>query len=210
MEYFVLFLLWTGFCALHSALVSVAFKSWAQRKMGPAFRFYRLSYNLVALLTLIGVLAYAAPLRGKLVLVWTGAWRLVQFALLAAAALGFALGARAYDLAAFLGWAQIRDGSGHGPMTRSGSLSTRGILGFVRHPWYAAVFPLLWARDLDLASLIGNVVLSGYVVIGAFLEERKLVLEFGDDYRDYRRRVSMFFPWKWATARIMGQGHDRK
>lgn len=205
MNYLILCLLWVGFCALHSALVSVTFKAWAHRTMGRGFRYYRLLYNLVAVLTLAGVLAYAAPLRGKPFFAWTGAWRLVQAALLAAAAAGFVLGARAYDLGAFLGWAQIRDGSGPGPMTRSGTLSTRGILGFVRHPWYAAVFPLLWARDLDEVSLIGNCILSGYVVIGAFLEERKLVLEFGEAYLDYRRRVSMFFPWKWARARIGGR-----
>jgi protein-S-isoprenylcysteine O-methyltransferase Ste14 len=42
-------------------------------------------------------------------------------------------------------------------------------------------------------------VLSAYLVIGTLLEERKLVLEFGDKYREYQRQVSMFIPLKWRN-----------
>jgi protein-S-isoprenylcysteine O-methyltransferase Ste14 len=45
-------------------------------------------------------------------------------------------------------------------------------------------------------------VLSLYLVIGAFLEERKLLKEFGDDYRLYKNRVSMLFPWKWIKKKL--------
>jgi protein-S-isoprenylcysteine O-methyltransferase Ste14 len=34
-------------------------------------------------------------------------------------------------------------------------------------------------------------------VVGAFLEERKLVRIFGEEYRDYQQKVSMFIPVKW-------------
>jgi protein-S-isoprenylcysteine O-methyltransferase Ste14 len=46
-----------------------------------------------------------------------------------------------------------------------------------------------------------NLVLSLYLIIGAFLQERKLVLEFGDGYRQYQDRVSMLFPWKWIRTK---------
>jgi protein-S-isoprenylcysteine O-methyltransferase Ste14 len=42
-------------------------------------------------------------------------------------------------------------------------------------------------------------------VIGTILEERKLVREFGEPYREYQRNVSMFFPYKWLKARIAGE-----
>ena len=38
--------------------------------------------------------------------------------------------------------------------------------------------------------------LSIYLVVGAFLEERKLAVEFGDAYGRYRREVSMFVPFR--------------
>ena len=35
-----------------------------------------------------------------------------------------------------------------------------------------------------------------YIFIGIALEERDLVGMFGDEYRHYRERVSMLFPWR--------------
>ena len=61
---------------------------------------------------------------------------------------------------------------------------------------------LLWARDLDMAALVGNGVLTLYIIVGTLLEERKLVHEFGDPYRSYQERVSMFVPLKWIWRRI--------
>ena len=66
-----------------------------------------------------------------------------------------------------------------------------------RHPWYLAVFILLWARDFTLARLMINVVLSAYLLVGTLLEERKLIIEFGEKYKAYQRQVSMFIPLKW-------------
>lgn len=41
--------------------------------------------------------------------------------------------------------------------------------------------------------------LSAYLVIGALLEERRLVAEFGDAYRRYQEKVSIGFPLKWLS-----------
>jgi hypothetical protein len=38
--------------------------------------------------------------------------------------------------------------------------------------------------------------------VGSFLEERKLVREFGDKYQEYQQAVSMLFPWRWLKAKI--------
>ncbi len=87
-------------------------------------------------------------------------------------------------------------------MTGGGGLDSSGILGVIRHPWYVAVFILLWVGDLTPSKIIINVILSGYLVIGTFLEERKLVLEFGDRYRKYQAEVSMFIPLKWLRRKL--------
>jgi protein-S-isoprenylcysteine O-methyltransferase Ste14 len=42
-----------------------------------------------------------------------------------------------------------------------------------------------------LAFLIGMAV---YMVIGAFLEEKKMLKEFGEAYTDYRKNTPMFLP----------------
>jgi hypothetical protein len=55
--------------------------------------------------------------------------------------------------------------------------------------------------ELNAAAITVQVVLSAYLIVGTRLEKRKLVIEFGDEYRRYQDRVSMFIPLKWLTAR---------
>ena len=103
-----------------------------------------------------------------------------------------------------LGFAQLRSGGSVGLASR-GKLESSGVLGVMRHPWYAGTLLLVWAaRDLDLSALASNIVLTLYVVVGTLLEERKLVAEFGEEYCSYQRRVSMLVPLKWAGTRLRG------
>ena len=77
------------------------------------------------------------------------------------------------------------------------ALHTGGILAHVRHPWYGGGLALLWGLPgLTDVSLVTRLILSAYLLIGARLEERKLIGLHGEAYRDYRCRVPMFFPWK--------------
>jgi len=102
----------------------------------------------------------------------------------------------------FLGLKQIgQERSGNGRIG-SGGLDTSGVLKVTRHPWYLGVFLLIWASDISTRELIINLILSAYLMIGTLLEERKLVLEFGDKYKDYQRQVSMFIPVKWLRLRF--------
>jgi methanethiol S-methyltransferase len=111
-------------------------------------------------------------------------------------------GARHYDMLQLLGLRQIMTGASHGVLSESGKLDTSGILGVTRHPWYLAAIILIWAdyRSLTLATLITNVILTVYLVVGTILEERKLVIELGEEYRQYQRQVPMLLPWKWRAA----------
>ena len=57
---------------------------------------------------------------------------------------------------------------------------------------------------MSASTILINMVISVYFMIGAVLEERKLVLEFGEKYREYQRTVSMLFPWRCLKERIEG------
>ncbi len=87
-------------------------------------------------------------------------------------------------------------------------LDTSGILEMVRHPWYAGGILIVWTRNLDMAAILTNLVITVYFFIGGFLEERKLRTEFGKEYVDYQQRESMLFPFKWAIQKLRGNGMD--
>jgi protein-S-isoprenylcysteine O-methyltransferase Ste14 len=63
---------------------------------------------------------------------------------------------------------------------------------------------VVWGRDLSLSTLLINMVISAYFIIGTILEERKLLLEFGEKYREYQKNVSIFIPYKWLKAKLNG------
>jgi protein-S-isoprenylcysteine O-methyltransferase Ste14 len=177
-----------------------------KRVLGAKYRFYRLFFNTFSVGTLIPLLIYSHSARWstELLFAWKGYMRLIQYGMITLGAILLLTGARHYSVFQFLGIKQIMQERSGGAMTVSGEFDSSGILGVIRHPWYLGVFFLLWASDITLRGLLTNMVLSSYLVIGTILEERKLVLEFGDKYKEYQRQVSMFIPIKWLRSKLQG------
>ncbi|MCA9237016.1 MAG: isoprenylcysteine carboxylmethyltransferase family protein [Planctomycetales bacterium] len=65
----------------------------------------------------------------------------------------------------------------------------------VRHPLYVGWTILFWATPtMTVGHLLFAVVLTSYMVLAVFAEERDLVDHFGREYEEYRRLVPKFFP----------------
>ncbi len=74
-------------------------------------------------------------------------------------------------------------------------LTISGPYRLVRHPLYLLSIVMIWSSpDLMSDRLLFNLLWTAWIVVGAFWEERDLVEEFGDSYREYRRRVPMLVP----------------
>ncbi|MFW6284408.1 MAG: methyltransferase family protein, partial [Desulfosalsimonas sp.] len=75
--------------------------------------------------------------------------------------------------------------------------ATRGPYKFVRHPLYFFSLLMIWScPDITADRLVFNVLWSGWIVTGAWLEEKDLVRDLGRQYRDYQKSVPMLIPWK--------------
>lgn len=172
--------------------------AYMQTRLRANFRFYRLGYNILSFTGLVLLLGYGQSLSGEVWFAWDGLLANGFRAVVAVfSAVVVYLAAREYDMASFLGIRQLRNQQMHRTLAADGGIKRTGILGLVRHPLYAALFPLIWLRTLTTTAIIENTLICIYLVIGTLLEEQKLVREHGTAYTSYQQEVSMFFPWKW-------------
>lgn len=202
-KYLILSSLLILWCVLHSAMISIAVTEYVKKRLGSNYRFYRVIFNLISILTLIPVALYAYSLQTPAIFQWHGYMRIGQVLILGLAAWFFFLGGRHYDIRQLIGIKQVREGTTDTAITDTGELDTSGVLGMTRHPWYLATMLLIWGRQMDVSAIIVNVILTAYLIVGTYLEEKKLVREFGEKYRNYQKKVSMLIPFKWMKQRLI-------
>ena len=201
MEYLLVILLWAGYCILHSFLISIRFTKLMTRILKSYYAFFRLSYIVISFVLLVPLINYSAQIDTKIIITYESPFTIIRYVLIAGSLLMFFWAFFFnYDSLSFFGIRQIINFGKIKEINSNEELKRKGLLGITRHPMYLALIIFLWCQTFRVTDIIVNTVLTIYVIIGTFLEERKLILEFGDTYLKYQKEVPMLIPFtNWGN-----------
>ncbi len=196
MSYLLVVILWTVYCALHSFLISVRFTALMTRLLKNYYAFYRLFYVLISFILLIPLIRFTGEGESPIIMTYDAPLSIARYVLMSGSlVLFFWAFFFDYDSLSFFGIRQILNFAKPKTAATPVELKRNGLLGMVRHPMYLALILYLWCQTFRMMDLVINSLLTLYVLIGTWLEERKLVLEFGEAYLGYQRQVPMLIPF---------------
>lgn len=175
----------------HSLMARQSFKDW-WTKFVPV-EGERSTYVLQAAAFLSILMVFWVPMPTA---IWSvsGQWAISFYALFAVGLIVVLLSTFLIDHFELFGLRQIWSANADKPMPEP-TFRTPMLYKFVRHPMQLGVILVFFATPhMTAGHLFFAVSMTGYILIGLFFEERSLVREFGDTYRDYQTRVPMLLP----------------
>ena len=189
-QHWLLLFLWILYVVLHSFFADALVKQRIEKAIS-WFRYYRLSYSLFAALSLALLLWYQFSLQS----IWLYSSVFIRYCLsvifIVPGLIIMIICIRKYFYE--LSGIQALENK---PVEMP-TLQQTGLHKYVRHPLYFGTLLFVWGLFLllpTLSNFIAVVVLTIYVLIGIHLEEQKLVLEYGEQYEQYSKKVPKLIP----------------
>jgi protein-S-isoprenylcysteine O-methyltransferase Ste14 len=181
------------FAIQHSVMARPAFKRWWTRFVPQAAE--RSTYVLFSNAALILLFACWQPIGS---VAWDVQSPVARVALYAGGAAGWAL----VLLATFLinhfdlfGMRQVWLYFRNRPYTRL-TFRTPWFYSVVRHPLYVGWLMAFWLTPtMTVAHLLFAIATTLYILVAIQFEERNLIQEHGESYREYRRQTPMLVPF---------------
>ena len=186
----------TALCALfgiqHSVMARKGFKDWLKKYIPEAME--RSTFCLFTVFALIAIFLFWQPMGGVL---WTVENGFLKGILLAVFALGWALvlastfAINHFDLFGLRQvWLYFRKKE-YTPL----KFQVHSFYKVIRHPIYLGMVLALWSAPvMSVSRLVFAILLTAYIFIGIYFEERDLVRVFGKRYQEYKKQVPKLFP----------------
>ncbi len=169
---------------VHSILAS----NFAKDMLGGA-SFYRLGYNIFAVLSFAPIVYLMATLPDRIVYQVPAPWSTLMRGGQLLAVLMLFVAFLQTDSLSFVGLRQLFE------TEKISQLVTRGLYRVVRHPLYTFGLLFIWLTPtVSQNSLTVYIGATIYTLAGAYFEERKLLRDFGDAYAEYRKVTPMLIP----------------
>ena len=189
-DHILLVVLWIAFGVLHSLLAAGWWKLKMQAWLGRNYKYYPLAYSVFAAVTMILILVFQFAMRSRL-LFNMPLWGKVLTGVPLVAGL-------AIMLAMIRKYFFYLSGIGVFYTTQPEAvLPTNGLHRYMRHPLYTGTLLFIWSLFLlmpYLNHLLACIIITIYTLLGARIEEQKLVEQFGEKYIAYQKQVPMILP----------------
>ena len=177
---------WFVYFFTHSLLAANSVKELFGKFLGKSFRFYRLGYVIFSSLGLLLLLFWNANISTDHLFNHEGAARYLSLVFAAFGVIVIKISFRSYRLSEFIGMSTSEE-----PFT------TKGILSSIRHPIYSGTILIVvgyWLFNPTIPTSASVICILVYLPIGIYLEERKLIKQFGERYVQYKRDVPALIP----------------
>jgi len=190
-QYLIFIGLWVIYFSIHSILAMDTLKEKFYTNFRMGHRVYRLVYSIIATAGLIGIVIYSLRIEDYYLF---KSGKILKFISLFLSFWGIIIlksAFKQFSLKEFIG---LRAESSND------NLQVDGILCRIRHPMYAATILIVAGYVIFIPRVTSFISLGSiliYVVIGIYLEERKLINVYGDTYIKYRSEVPALIPRFW-------------
>lgn len=196
----ILILIFTFFGYIHSLLASEKVKIFFKENFGNLIAFYRLGYNAFAIISLYLIWDLSPHPSLKIYKLNPPFDYLVLIPQLAAL-IGIIWCFKYINFKEFLGINQLGlfldKQYPETALDENYTLRIEGPYKYSRHPiYFFSIVLLLFRAEMNLFYLTMFICFTVYFYVGSIYEEKKMVRLFGDDYRNYQKKVPRIFPYK--------------
>ena len=182
----------TLFGLQHSVMARAGFKKWITRFLPEATE--RATYMLMSGIVTITAIYLWQPMPGT---IWAVENPVAQFALWTAYALGWSylfLATFVTNHFELMGLRQVYLYFSNKPYTQL-PFTRKFMYRYSRHPMMLGFLIGMWAVPaMSVSHFVMAMLLTVYIVIGVFLEERDLIKRFGTTYRHYKKEIAILIP----------------
>jgi len=181
-----------AFSLQHSGMARKGFKSWITKYIPQSAE--RSTYVLISNLAMIALFVFWQPMGGT---IWSVDSELAKSAIMTIYMFGWIIVLISTFLTSHFElfglkqiWFQLSD-----KIMPKAKFVSPSLYKLVRHPMYVGWIIVFWsATNMTIAHLVFALMCTAYIVIAIVFEEKDLVDELGEEYREYQKQVPKLVP----------------